>query len=257
MAMITNNPYEFDTDKNGQILFTQKNLDFVTAIISNDSDYRGPLFENDPNYSKGYIENKCTTPNFLTIEEHVKKIVELIDVENSTHLAASPKLNPANQGRRLTVEKILSIDNLLISLGEGDPNIVAEIARAVPGKNNFSFATKFCTYVCRYYFKDSRADNYSIYDRVLSNAIPYFAWVYLGEIHFARKNGTIEKEYKFTQDYGSYRNLIDRIRESIEKKNGTPISREKFDHLLWYYYKGSDDRIKQANTFIGKDSARM
>ena len=140
------------------------------------------------------------------------------------------------------------------------------------GKKNFSFATKFCHYLSWNYFDDDNKDMYSIYDRVVSNSLPKYLETYkdnqeiLDYLEDTRKklenlNENIVKKY-FNNDktvkenfyknffsepfykksdnedatvifYQIYRNAIDKIRE-ISAKDGDLISRNAFDHLLWY-----------------------
>lgn len=140
------------------------------------------------------------------------------------------------------------------------------------GKINFSFATKFCHYLSWNYFNDDNKDMYSIYDGVVSNNLPKYLETYkdnqeiLDYFEDTRKklenlNEHIVKKYfnndktvkenfykKFFSEpfykksdnedatvifYQIYRNAIDKIRE-ISAKDGDLISRNAFDHLLWY-----------------------
>ena len=63
----------------------------------------------------------------------------------------------------------------------------------IPDRYTFSFASKFCTYVSRYLYN---SDDYCIYDNVLCNALPYYAWAYLGEVFISTKNSTINSYAK-------------------------------------------------------------
>jgi len=130
--------------------------------------------------------------------------------------------------------------------------LVNQIAGAIPGRYTFSFASKYCTYWSRYLLE---ADGYSIYDKILREILPYYAWVYIGENHMARKQSKIEKEFgqRNRGDYLGYRNLIDRIRREVECRTGYAITRKDFDHLLWYYYKGDADiKEKGSNILLHK-----
>ena len=140
------------------------------------------------------------------------------------------------------------------------------------GKINFSFATKFCHYLSWNYLNDNNKDMYSIYDDVVSNSLPMYLETYkdnqeiLDYFEDTRKklenfNENITKKYfnndktvnenfykKFFSEpfykksdneeatvifYQIYRNAIDKIRE-ISSEDGKLISRNAFDHLLWY-----------------------
>ena len=89
------------------------------------------------------------------------------------------------------------------------------------GRYNLSFASKFCHYSCFYLFPGRKEqDNYSIYDSVLRKAIPQYAEYYGLKI-------------RDLSDYCEYQRTID----EIIKKSNSKISRNGFDHLLWYCYK--------------------
>ena len=81
-----------------------------------------------------------------------------------------------NQGISIFVEGLLErgLENIKKQIQHGVPEIVDELAVLVPNRLNFSFATKFCTYCNRYCFGK---DDYSIYDSVVSNILPYYAYV--------------------------------------------------------------------------------
>lgn len=70
---------------------------------------------------------------------------------------------------------------------------------------------------------EKEQDNYSIYDSVLKNVLPTYAEYYSININ---KNDL--------EDYITYSDIIERIL----KKTGNKISKNGFDHLLWYYHKG-------------------
>ena len=105
--------------------------------------------------------------------------------------------------------------------------LVREIARVTSAeqkaRSNVSFASKFCHYACFYVFEGTEyQDNYSIYDGILRTVLPLYLDYY-----------NIEPLFDLN-DYKQYRMAVDRIRESSKIE----ISRNGFDHLLWYYHKG-------------------
>lgn len=105
--------------------------------------------------------------------------------------------------------------------------LVHEIARVTSAKfrarTNLSFASKFCHYACFYLFENTEyQDNYSIYDNILRTVLPMYL------VYF-----NITERYDL-RDYKQYRNAVDMIRNAADEK----ISRNGFDHLLWYYHKG-------------------
>ena len=90
------------------------------------------------------------------------------------------------------------------------------------GRRNPSFASKFCHYACFHLFEGlPEQDSYSIYDNVIRKVLHRYAEKY------NVKHGNLA-------DYRNYRKTID----EIIKASGSNISRNGFDHLLWYYHKG-------------------
>ena len=78
-----------------------------------------------------------------------------------------------------------------------------------------------------YYTKDE--DYYAIYDSVVVHSLPKYIKRYLNE-------DVKPKEY--INDYNKFSCYIDRIIEKAYKEHGNKISRNGFDHLVWYYHKG-------------------
>ena len=93
----------------------------------------------------------------------------------------------------------------------------------IPSNVYISFASKFWHYACFYIFEGTEyQDNYSIYDSILKTVLPVYLDYY-----------QIDQNYSL-DDYKQYRKAVDKIRELC----GIEISRNGFDHLLWYYHKG-------------------
>lgn len=274
----------FDKDKNGFPKLTDRNVALIEFIINNDSNYRA-LDDSDGDS----ISQTIIGFNDSTDIEKIEKIVEVIDNQNSTHLSSMGRGHKGdNSGRKKTIDYIATIPNFFSRLEKRDFELVNDIAlNAIPpsknfkGKYIFSFASKYCTYVARTVFRGTQeADNYSIFDDVICEILPYYAWAYLGEDEYIKlkkrrnKEGQIpssEKERvskikeiygkKNKGDYQGYCELIDKIRYSTQKlfKENQPISRKGFDHLLWYYFKGkkTKDRIANAVNLVGKESSRI
>ena len=240
------NPYVFDLDENDMPAISQNNIDLANALSQHDPAYRISNDENDERSSIWYIKDvDKTNPCFLSHYETVLEIVNRLDKENSTHL--SVKGNGKEDGRSLTARCICNINNLRNRLKRGDTELVKEIALAVDGRNNFSFATKFCAFVSRALFEGEQADHYCIYDKVLSDVLPYYAYIYFGETKYKkRKNSAIETMFKDKEDYEGYKELIDRIREKAAEKTGILITRKDFDLLLWLYFRGDETRVRKA-----------
>lgn len=223
---------------------TRDNVAIVEAMIRNDSAYIHSTDVNaSPTYNrKGEIKYGGSSAYWMTqlktalmesgsdsvylYEDVIKGAVESVDRENSTHL------NADNCGRHEITQRLCAFDRdelveCLKDPDHDDMKLIREISRITSAKQrartNLSFASKFCHYACFYVFEDTEyQDNYSIYDGILKAVLP----MYLGCFH-------IEQEYDLG-DYRDYRMAVDAIR----KASGIEISRNGFDHLLWYYHKG-------------------
>lgn len=246
-----------DTDKKF-IDFTKNNIDLINFCISVDSSYRN-AFNEDYEGSSAELIKKHWKFN----ETSITKICQQIDKENSTHLAVSGhKKNPIkyddkntenNQGVKIVVDKIIKINNFENELKKSNPKLVDIIADAVDGISKFSFASKFCTYVSRY--KDGNDNAYSIYDKVISEILPYYEWKFLGTMkHIRRKQNqskeivsTIEDDFANKENgfkYNDYNTLVGQIIEAVNKEKNLKVDRLTFDRMLWYYYKG-DEKLRQ------------
>ncbi len=226
--------------------FTQNNIELINFCLSIDSSYRDAFNPTSIGSSAYLITNEWSFD-----KDTIKDICERIDKENSTHLAVSGHNKGDNKGVDTVVKKILDIDDFETRLKKEDADLVNEIAKAVPEISKFSFASKFCTYVSIY--KDKNPNAYSIYDKVISEILPYYEWKFLPttEIH-AKINrnkkvvSTIETDFakKGSFNYEGYNKLIGQIIEAINKEKKLTIDRLTFDRMLWYYYKG-DEKLRQ------------
>lgn len=235
-----------ETSYNDTILvkLTRDNVAIVEAMIRNDSAYiRATDSTAAPEYNnKNEIKYGGSSAYWMThlkrvlvdeggeswypYEEIIKGAVESVDRENSTHI------NADKCGRKETTDRICRFDRseLLSCLRDPDYNqmgLIREIMRRTSAEKgarcNLSFASKFCHYACFYVFEGTAyQDNYSIYDGVIKSVLP----LYLGYYH-------IKRDYDL-DDYKEYRVAVDRVRAAA----GIEISRNGFDHLLWYYHKG-------------------
>ena len=244
--------------------FTQKNLLLVDALVRYNSDYSMTIDQSHPEYKESYTYIlKCQKESFFDFEgDTLEKVVKSIDKINSTHLMSEGNSLPKgtkHNGVQKTVGKIEKIKDLKNRMLASDPTVVYEIASAVETKYNFSFATKFCAYVCA--FALDKPNGYCIYDDVVQAVLPLYidryvnretALSYCKIVHKNKPNQYLESDVSRlksrTQKYGykEYRDIIDRIIKGIEEKDNIKISYTEFDQLLWYYFKGSKNRIQNA-----------
>jgi len=217
---------------------TRDNVAIVEAMIRNDSAYIHSTKVDgapDKKYGGSSAYWMMQLKKYLlegqkngaySIENIIRGAVEAVDRENSTHL------NADNCGREEIIGRICKYDQseLLKCLQNPDYNdmmLIRDISRKTSAKKrartNLSFASKFCHYACFYIFEGTEyQDNYSIYDGIMKKILPSYLEYY-----------SIEETYDLS-DYKDYRVAVDRIREA----SGIEISRNGFDHLLWYYHKG-------------------
>lgn len=236
---------------------TRDNVAIVEAMIRNDSAYiRSTDVNAAPTINrKGEIKYggssaywmtqlkkallyEGSSENAYSYNDIIKGAVESVDRENSTHL------NADNCGRQEIAERLCAFDrNELIKCLQDpdydDMKLIREISRITSAEHrartNISFASKFCHYACFYVFEGTEyQDNYSIYDGILKTVLP----LYLEYFRIPQKNESGDHKentnYRDYRDYKEYRMLVDAIRNA----SGIEISRNGFDHLLWYYHKG-------------------
>ncbi len=239
LELAKNNMFEEISYKGKTLVaLTKKNVALVEAMIRNDSAYKKTFESVEPDKQGRYkgssafwmtelrktlCEEQGSIYNYHKI---IQGAVEAVDRENRTHL------NADNIGRNEVVDRIENFDRneLLMCLKNPDYDdmklfrVISDRTSAkLMARTNLSFASKFCHYACFIIFQGTKyQDNYSIYDSVLKSVLPMYLDYY----------GILEKyDLKYYKDY---RQAIDRIREHLE----VPISRNGFDHLLWYYHKG-------------------
>lgn len=231
------------------VKLTTDNVARVEAMIMTDSGYAKsgdvnahPTYnkkgEEDYSGSTAYwmteLKNALESKDSSNLKNIVNHAVIAVDKENSTHI------NSDGVGREQLTNRIMakaqSLKDVLSNVDSGLKFIeeVAEITTGVDEKKhkartNLSFASKFAHYACFYLFEedDPRRDNFSIYDNVLNKALPIYI-----------------KKYNLDgydpDSYSSYYKCIG----DIIKSSGEDLSRNGFDHLIWYYYKARLDSIK-------------
>lgn len=151
-----------------------------------------------------------------TDRELVAMKVSLIDLTNSTNIGRH--INKISLSE--LVELILSIPDFDVRLAQGDPELVNQIARCNGRVNFFSFASKYCTY---HNVDVYGRDDYSIYDSVVQDALPYY---------IPKLTKATVKKWRTTCNYTAFCDCIGNL---LDQNNiHTPFRRRKFDHFLWY-----------------------
>ena len=309
--------YEFDTDQYGFPTFTEKNREFLNGILKYDSNYSTSSDKASPEYKSSYAgilekdgffdfaKTAPTAKNDELIVDDLYRVIVSIDKINSTHLSSegkeksddakaakgdNGKKEKRNKGRIKVANFIRTKyggEKLKKALEKADDDIVKGIADPkIGGKHNFSFATKFCSYVSLHALEKKYKDNYCIYDEILQSVLPYYAYMYAditsfgnqqlyksiayrkrkseaedySELYVSVNNGKEDKyrneslvrEFKEKENYGGYRELIKEIIKGIKKKLGIDVTFEDFDHLVWYCFKGSKTKIQMAMNKLPK-----
>lgn len=266
--------YDIELNSNKRPVLSLKNVAIVESMIRNDSSYRDSTnVDKKPEFFSKDVKSKKTgvllhrkgdiryggstaywasklylmliekTPLALALDKAVADsakalgygsnyektvifcLVSSIDRENSTHLNASVDgrkqmtswiMDYYSNGTLLN--EIQSPKKCCYRLIEKLSTGITAVRSGTKKRQNFSFATKFCHYTSYYLFEGTpEQDNFSIYDNVMEKAI--------------KKYNPLLKKVSFFCKYEEYIDAIDKIRIGSISRNG-------FDHLLWYYYKG-------------------
>ena len=217
---------------------TSRNVHIAEAMIMQDSRYSKSAYVNNMestahwmNKLKGILcDNMEVTDKYY--ETVITKAVEAVDKDNTTHL------NADKVGRKQISDRLCNIpkEDLkeFLANPEGTSYKLIEIISAKTDadkpRRNISFASKFCHYAAFYLFDgQEQQDNFSIYDEVLRKAIKKYIEFYNIKADLSSITGE-----KKVEGYIAYQNAVDAVIENAKNQ----ISRNGFDHLVWYYYKG-------------------
>ena len=221
---------------NGKLVeLSRGNVAKVEAIIRNDSAYiksSNIKYQGSTAYQMIQLKDAL-----LGSESHegdyydvLSRAVIAVDRDNSTHLNADLVGRDEITRRLYNISKERLIEYLKRPKDTAYRLIEMLSSPTHPQdanhkhRSNLSFASKFCHYACFYIFEgEVEQDNYSIYDNVVRKVLPRYCEYY----HIAKLRHR-------DNDYAKYQETID----AIIKAAGGHISRNGFDHLLWYYFKG-------------------
>ena len=220
-------PYRIKHLSNNQNLaeLSFDNVARVEAMIYQNSAYR-----HNKSNSSSVLINQLTEENYNNL---IGQIVDAVDRENSTHLNAG-------KNGRASVTAILQKYTLpqlkdLLKNQNGNYDLLNEIAFPQPKakgvKDRFSYASKLCHNLCIELLQGTPyEDGYCKYDTVLEKALPLYYKEYCGKII---------KPSNYRKQYSAYIKYVDEIRQAAQEcYDGKIISRNGFDHLIWYFHKG-------------------
>ena len=231
---------------------TPQNVAKVEAMIRNDSKYTNAAREDNKEASpywiiemKKYLDDE-NYKGSSSFEEVVEKVVVYLDQENKTHLNSDKVGRGEMKNRIVNCRKDL-IEYLKKSNGTELIHILSRKTDALKkARCNPSFASKFCHFCCFYMFKNQlEQDNFSIYDSIVKKTLPFYMKYY----------GLKKKTQKDLCDYNTYQETIDKIIQA----SGGKISRNGFDHLIWYFFKGRQPPKKkrqQSKKYGDSDSVK-
>lgn len=233
--------YSLDLDSNGFPQFTEKNITFVKAILRLDSNYRKDFLKNGGTYTQFLKEN-----GFPKTKDELLSVMKSLNKMNSTRGDVGNSIEVMANYLCDTVD----LEKARKRIQEGDLSLVTELANANKNRVNISFSSKFCTYCNQICFA---GDAFSKYDQVVAGVLPYYAALYLGEKQWVRRKRSGAKESLIIRrrndpnwSYELFCDLIGRIIKAINEKENHTITRQDFDWLVWYYFKGDEERQKEA-----------
>ena len=248
---------EFDLDKNGFVKLTKRNATLAQKKVDSSAKEADGKKSVKTRKTLSAIREDDWTKNDLfqlvqgsfhkDFRDGFLEIIKKINDTNSTRLSNEEQEYFANH---IASQK----DSILERIKQGDVNIVNDLAKAGINANqkryNFSFASKFCTYISRCAFKE--CDKFTPYDNVLQKILPYYEWAYCGTqtvYDFRKKN---------ENGYSDYIALIRKIIEYAQKLYGKEgnLTLKEFDRLLWYKYKGllGEDLIEIQDSRLIKET---
>ena len=248
---------------------TRKNADFVEAVVGLDSNYNRDadvnakpdddfdVFQNTSSSSGKYCGSSAywfyKMEHGGNFEECLLGAIISIDRTNSTHLESGV------DGRRVIKDIILkkckNVEKLKKELNKDfqtnpKEHLIGIMSVDLPAKkkgtnrSNLSFASKFCSYasICL-----NTQIEYSKYDNVVASHLKEYVEAYLNRSDIKncefkydsdRKNKSQDRLHYVTNVYIRYYQLIGEIIDCLKQQHNVSISRNEFDHIVWYGFKG-------------------
>ena len=259
-------PYIMDMVTGFEIAaLTKKNSNFIEAVLKLDSNYRKEQKAVPPDDRFVLNEHACNSNGLYcgstkfwfnemtnsnsdySYKECVLGAVISIDRSNSTHLETTE--NGRKKMARRIVKRCPNIDELIDCLSTpfkaDDSHLISCMLRKglksiKDGSDMYylSFASKFCSYAST--FLNLQTD-YSKYDNVVAKALPVYYQAYCNKnvrtTEFLVDNSTSDKYHNRLSVYEKYSDTIAVIINAIGKSDR--LSRDEFDHIIWYGMKGN------------------
>lgn len=208
--------YNFKKNINGLLVLTRLNVALVETMISYNPKYNKTNNKLAVGSTAYWINQLYKTYD----KDTYINIVRAINRENSTRV----RKNDCYAMGTFLYNQFSSLNALKLTLAKRKDGIklvenLKNKTKTYTTNSNYSLATKIVHYLCYNLFNNYKQDNYSIYDKIVSNMIPTYASAY-----------SILVNTKKFNDYKYYSDIIDQV----IKTSGNKISRNGFDHLLWY-----------------------
>lgn len=237
---------QFDFDGDGVLLITEDNyLRLKMAVDLNDR-YSVANADNEKS-AQYYIKNSYLKDGHLVNDIGViKEVCKRIDKENSTHLSVVGNrkikiFNKTNNGIDIMAKRIANVGNLEQRLKDGDPSLVQELGGKVGERRAVSFASKFCTVVSLTAFGNTK---FAKFDSVMRDVLPIYANYYLIKKYWKK---TTRGNYVSTFSADNYAEYLEVITDVVDatKREFPDVDIDKFDLMLWYYYKGKPNALNE------------
>ncbi|MBR4254584.1 MAG: hypothetical protein IKQ16_05795 [Lentisphaeria bacterium] len=227
------------------VCLTKENAAKIGARILLNPRYEKTVDKTNTESAKHFIE-ELKKDKSLYKKKTIESIIRRINSENSTRMS---RIEMEKIAKKI-IKNASTLKEMKDMLKKKDYPLIDIIAKSIKVKTkdkedkegkernrvNFSFATKFCHYMCFYLFEGRIwQDFYSIYDNIVINVLPDYA-IFFGT-KYALKPFNKSKIEKPSDYYREYQKCIG----DILKKNGNKISRNAFDHIMWYYTKTRKD----------------